>query len=461
MATFTTFLKLYKPVTNEEGWDDNMNSNLDVIDGFVKQFMSIPGFTGAWVNAHAYGINNVALDTASGSFYTVLVAHTSASTGSFAADRTARPTLWKLTNNVSQDAAAAAAASATQSANSATAAAGSATSAAASFNSFRTVYYGAFATDPATDPIGGARTAGDMYYNTTTPRLRVWSGTAWADVPSTQGMVPEAPNNGTLYGRRSLAWTQAMGVTGNQQLTDGNLVIASNVGNRQGKLGVGYNPPDAADPNYIFANNINAFSTHTINLYFSSVDGRWHYALPNIVASGWATTTPTTGLPIMYFFMTGETPGVANSTANLRTVMTIDRGGNLLITGGVAGKVGGGVWSDVSDERIKTVIGPYSAGLAEILEMEPKVFTYKGNDYAIGEGGEKGQAMHPDTTTNYIGFVAQECETYMPELVTQYSCYIDDTLETDVRRVDATALLYACVNAIRTLEARIAVLEAA
>jgi len=64
----------------------------------------------------------------------------------------------------------------------ATAAAASATAAAASADAFDDVYLGAKASDPTLDNDGDALTAGDMYFNTGTDRMRVYSGSAWADV---------------------------------------------------------------------------------------------------------------------------------------------------------------------------------------------------------------------------------------------------------------------------------------
>ena len=76
----------------------------------------------------------------------------------------------------------AAATSATASASSATAAAASATSAAAALDSFDDIYLGAKSSDPTVDNDGDALTAGDLYFNTATDRMRVYSGSAWADV---------------------------------------------------------------------------------------------------------------------------------------------------------------------------------------------------------------------------------------------------------------------------------------
>ena len=64
----------------------------------------------------------------------------------------------------------------------ATAAAASATAAAASLDSFDDIYLGAKSSDPTVDNDGDALTAGDQYFSTTTNRMRVYSGSAWADV---------------------------------------------------------------------------------------------------------------------------------------------------------------------------------------------------------------------------------------------------------------------------------------
>ena len=47
-----------------------------------------------WANGHAYAVGDRATDTVDGSYWKVLVAHTSAATGAFSADRTAHPANW-------------------------------------------------------------------------------------------------------------------------------------------------------------------------------------------------------------------------------------------------------------------------------------------------------------------------------------------------------------------------------
>jgi hypothetical protein len=126
-------------------------------------------------------------------------------------------------------------------------------------------------------------------------------------------------------------------------------------------------------------------------------------------------------------------------------------------------KPNGGSWLAGSDARIKTVTGDYAHGLTEVLALHPVRFTYKGND-------QFGKVYSDDPTTGnhsavvgkeFIGLVAQECETVMPEMINKVPGFIDGVAVDDMRTLDSTALIYALVNAVKTLTARIEVLEAA
>jgi hypothetical protein len=110
--------------------------------------------------------------------------------------------------NVAADAAAAAASasaaatsasnaatSETNAANSATSAASSAASALAAFDSFDDRYLGAKATDPTVDNDGDPLNAGDLYYNTTSSVMKVYTGSAWvvAYVPGDAANISFTP----------------------------------------------------------------------------------------------------------------------------------------------------------------------------------------------------------------------------------------------------------------------------
>lgn len=72
-----------------------------------------------------------------------------------------------------------AATSETNAGNSATAAATSAASALAAFDNFDDTYLGAKASDPTVDNDGDPLNGGDLYYNTTSNVMRVYTGTVW------------------------------------------------------------------------------------------------------------------------------------------------------------------------------------------------------------------------------------------------------------------------------------------
>ena len=81
-----------------------------------------------------------------------------------------------------------AATSATASSDSAIAAAGSATSAAASYDSFDDRYLGAKSSAPSVDNDGNALITGALYFDSTTPGMYVWTGSAWT-VMATSGDI--------------------------------------------------------------------------------------------------------------------------------------------------------------------------------------------------------------------------------------------------------------------------------
>jgi len=72
-----------------------------------------------------------------------------------------------------------AATSETNAGNSATAAASSAASALAAFDNFDDTYLGAKASDPTTDNDGDPLTAGDLYFNTVSEVMKLYTGSAW------------------------------------------------------------------------------------------------------------------------------------------------------------------------------------------------------------------------------------------------------------------------------------------
>ena len=156
-------------------------------------------------------------------------------------------------------------------------------------------------------------------------------------------------------------------------------------------------------------------------------------------------------------------------------------GHNLIVTPGQGYQAGGGAWAALSDARIKTVQGEYSSGLEAILKLRPVVYTYNGNDTMTedlvkpnpNDPEEKmaehtGPAPYPNsmhyeaakTSKEFVGLIAQEVETVMPEMVTQAEGWIDGVQVPDMRHLDGSALVYALVNAVKELSAKVTSLEA-
>lgn len=164
--------------------------------------------------------------------------------------------------------------------------------------------------------------------------------------------------------------------------------------------------------------------------------------------------------------------------------------GNFRISGAVATKTTGTVWANPSDARIKTVVGDYEPGLAEIMQLQPRRFTYKGNNTPEEPQGEPSSRQEPpfdqppspmplninEPTVPYFnsphydlarngtevaGLVAQEVEAVMPEMVTRHAAYIDGEPVDDFRILDINNLAITLVNAVKELGQRVEALEAA
>jgi len=161
--------------------------------------------------------------------------------------------------------------------------------------------------------------------------------------------------------------------------------------------------------------------------------------------------------------------GHANTTGALTdNLMGIDGNtGHFTVFVGTGFKPGGGAWDAYSDARAKNVIGNYSAGLAEVTQLQPVRYSYKGNDTPLAPiAGEtvpyKSSPNYSAATraTEFVGLVAQETEQVMPEMVTAHDGYIDGAAVNDVRTLSTTALTFALVNCIKELLQRIEALEA-
>jgi hypothetical protein len=116
---------------------------------------------------------------------------------------------------------------------------------------------------------------------------------------------------------------------------------------------------------------------------------------------------------------------------------------------------GGGPWRDNSDARIKNVEDDYRHGLDEVAQLRPVVYTFKGND----TNDLNSPSPHKGITRKFIGLVAQEAETALPETVNKRAGYIDGEAVDDLRDLDTGPLIFALINSVKELKARVEQLE--
>ncbi|MCI0557537.1 MAG: hypothetical protein MN733_03500 [Nitrososphaera sp.] len=88
----TPNIGLARPDFNVVTWHDEVNGNFTILDAIIAA--TGLNVVGAWENSFAYSVGQAAVDTVSGTLWQCAVAHTSAATGVFSADRAANPTYW-------------------------------------------------------------------------------------------------------------------------------------------------------------------------------------------------------------------------------------------------------------------------------------------------------------------------------------------------------------------------------
>jgi hypothetical protein len=110
-----------------------------------------------------------------------------------------------------------------------------------------------------------------------------------------------------------------------------------------------------------------------------------------------------------------------------------------LLVNGTAAKPGGGSWTATSDARLKENVEPYSAGLKEVMKIEPVTYHY------IENTGH-------DTRVEHVGVIAQEIQKIAPDMVTEVEMELSDGTKGDYLSVDPSAFTYMLINAIQELK---------
>jgi hypothetical protein len=105
-----------------------------------------------------------------------------------------------------------------------------------------------------------------------------------------------------------------------------------------------------------------------------------------------------------------------------------------------------GTWAAFSDASLKEDVADYTSGLAELVQLRPVTFGWKGGEF----GAE----------TNY-GLIAQEVEPVMPELVGEVDIKRStDSAPRPIQTVDSGRAILAVFNALKEIAARLDALEA-
>jgi hypothetical protein len=76
-------------------WHTEQHNNWHIVDALMARFLNISSVKGVWENALSVVLAERYIDSATDIIYEVLVAHTTPSSGTFAAARTANPTYWQ------------------------------------------------------------------------------------------------------------------------------------------------------------------------------------------------------------------------------------------------------------------------------------------------------------------------------------------------------------------------------
>jgi len=108
-----------------------------------------------------------------------------------------------------------------------------------------------------------------------------------------------------------------------------------------------------------------------------------------------------------------------------------------------------GAWTVISDPELKENVTPYERGLEAIIKLEPVQFQYRaGTPFAT----------ESEPSKMLIGLLADQVEPHVPEIVGSTTATIGKT-EKEVQSLEPGLLVFALVNSVKELAARIQQLE--
>jgi Chaperone of endosialidase len=144
---------------------------------------------------------------------------------------------------------------------------------------------------------------------------------------------------------------------------------------------------------------------------------------------------------------TGATLATVNATGQLGLGTTPTH--QLHLSTDDAAKLATATWATTSDARLKDVLGPYTDGLALLAALEPVWYRYN------GLGGIRRDSRE------YVGLLAQAVEQVAPYMVTARRGRLRaEDEDTDLLELNTSPLMFALINAVNTLAADLAAVQA-
>ena len=96
VAGYTPTYNFAKVRYDVVGWSSLEHGNWTQLDALLSLIAGLPGVRGVWALSTSYLVGDRVVDGILGGVYRCLVAHTSAASGTFEADRIANPTYWEI-----------------------------------------------------------------------------------------------------------------------------------------------------------------------------------------------------------------------------------------------------------------------------------------------------------------------------------------------------------------------------
>lgn len=94
VTSYTSNYNFGKVDFDSSPWHDDEHANWTLLDGLLLAYIGVSDIAGIWDNSTAVTVGQRYGDSADGTLWECEVAHTTATSGTFSADRTANPTYW-------------------------------------------------------------------------------------------------------------------------------------------------------------------------------------------------------------------------------------------------------------------------------------------------------------------------------------------------------------------------------